>query len=87
MRRTNNQTRQIHNIPPNREAERARHRGARRLQQYTMRVHRLRRVLKRVVREVLPVLDDRLVLEQLEDVTNDISDVTPDRNVRLKLTS
>ena len=40
-----------------------------------------------MVGKVLPVLDDRLVLEQLEDVTNDISDMTPGRNVRLKLTS
>ena len=38
-----------------------------------MRIHRLRRVLKRVIRKVLPILDHRLVLEQLVASTVNLS--------------
>ena len=63
--RTDNETGQVHDIAADREAERAGDRCAARLEEHAVRVHGLRRVLERVVRKVLPVLDHRLVLEQL----------------------
>jgi hypothetical protein len=58
---TYNKTRQIEEITTNVEAERRRNGRSVRFQQYAVRVDGLRRVLKRMCREILPILHSRLV--------------------------
>lgn len=64
-RRTDNHTRQIEEVSAYGETKRRGHRCTIGLEQYTVGVDRLGRILERMRSEVLPILDDGLVFEQL----------------------
>ena len=60
---TNDQRRQIHDVPANGETEGTRHWCARWLEQDAVRVNRLCRVFESMVRKVLPVFHNGLVFK------------------------
>jgi hypothetical protein len=62
---TDNQTRKIENILPNREAERTRDRHTIRPEERACRCNTLRGILKRMLRKVLPIRHRRRIIEQL----------------------